>query len=229
MVYFMDGKTLITKYLVDRTPDEILDTQFVIVSSEIVKGSFTRGETEVLGSRVCNGSILMPDIAIILDHKDYEESEYAKAYIEKLDHNKGLIATLIKGYYELDCDIVFVCAHNERKYRYLNLLADYVKSEFLGFTIYDYKKTGPLKRKSEELSDRELDILVMCDDIINDIKHDTFKKMMATRAGRRRWVQDLSKKRVKKELKNRDEYESGMSEADMKRALLDLLNSEYES
>lgn len=229
MVYFMDGKTLITKYLVDRTPDEVLDTQFVIVSSEIVKGSFTEGESKVLGSRVCNGSIMMPDIAIILDNKDYEDSEYAKAYIEKLDNNKGLIATLIKGYYELDCDIVFVCAHNERKYKYLNLLAEYVKKEFLGFTIYDYKKTGPLKRKSDKLSDKELDTLMMCDDIVKNIKRDTYKKMMATRAGRRRWVQDLSKKRVKKELKNRDEYESGMSEPDMRRALLDLLNSEYES
>lgn len=229
MMYFMDGKTLIKKYLVDRTPDEILQTQFVIVSGEIVKGSFTKAESEVLGNKVCNGSILMPDIVYIIDSDDFDHSEYAKSYIEKLDRNKPFIATLIQGYYELNCDVVFICAHNERKYKYLNLLAKYVRSEFLGFNIYDYKKTGPLQRSSDSLSEHELDILMMCDEIVEETKKRAHKKMMATKAGRRRWVQDLSGKKLKKELKKRDEYDSDMNEADMRSKLLDLLNSEYES
>ncbi len=229
MMYFMDGKTLIKKYLVDRTPEEILQTQFVIVSGEIIKGSFTEAEKDVLGSKVTNASILMPDMVYIIDSDEFEHSEYAKSYIEKLDRNKPFIATLIKGYYELNCDVVFVCAHNERKYRYLDLLAKYVRSEFMGFNIYDYKKSGPLQRSSDDLSEHELDILMMCDDIVDSMKKQAHRKLMATKAGRRRWVQDLSDKKVKKELKKRDEYESGMTDVDMRRRLLDLLNSEYES
>ena len=117
MMYFMDGKTLIKKYLVDRTPEEILQTQFVIVSGEIIKGSFTEAEKDVLGSKVINASILMPDMVYIIDSDEFEHSEYAKSYIEKLDRNKPFIATLIKGYYELNCDVGLGCAHNERKYR----------------------------------------------------------------------------------------------------------------
>lgn len=228
MMYFMDGKTLITKYLVDRTPDEVLQTQFVLVSGEIVKGTFTKEEAEILGSKVCNASILMPDIVYIVESDDFTHSEYAQGYLEKLERNKAFIATLIKGYFELDCDLVFLCAHDERKYKYLDLLAKYVHSEFLGFNIYDYKKTGPLKRSHGELSDHEFEILEMCDDIVKAVKNESHRKLMVTRAGRRRWVQDLSDKKVKKELKKRDEYESGMSDVVMRRRLLDLINDEYE-
>ena len=227
MMYFMDGKTLITKYLVDRTPDEILQTQFVIVSGEIIKGSFTKSEEKILGSKVCNGSMLFPDIAYIIESKDdFDHSEYAQSYIEKLGRNKPFIATLIKSYYEYECDIVFICAHNERKYRYFELLAKYVHSEFMGFTIYDYKKTGPLRRENDKLSDRELDILEYCDELVASIKDKVHRKLMATNAGRRRYVQDLSTKKVKKELKKRDEYESDMDEVTMRRKLLELINDE---
>lgn len=147
MMYFMDGKTFLKKYIATTDPKKILKTQFVIVSSFIRKtpGTF---EKQIINAN----NILYPSQRLIIDYSDYSNNdEYIKEYRKSLKEHKAFFATFIK--YDLEekhtGDIVFLCSYTERKYYYLNIISEYVYDVF-GYRIFNYNKIKGNKCKDIE-------------------------------------------------------------------------------
>lgn len=225
MIYFMSGKTLITKYVVEEKAEDIFETNFVLASQRVRRGTIANNSK--FREQIIDGSIgFYPDMEMILDYKDYKDPEYERKYKESLHRMLPTLALLIKAHYESDLTIVFVCAESEKKYRHLKLIRDFVREEFLGFEIYDYKKTGHIKG-GDALTQNDIDILILCDDVIKDAKEEDKMRSMMTRRGRKMYVQSCTAKQLKNELKARGECYSDMSRGEMAGKLLELLEAQY--
>ena len=211
MMYFMDGKTFLKKYI-DEDPSKVLRTQFVIVSSTIRKGP-------KYGSQVINANtMLFPRDELIMDYDDYAHNEnYKEEYMEVLTEHKPFFATLINYVLDSNYTIVFLCSHLERKYYYLNLIQEFLDKEF-HFHMYNYKKYKNGKEKPVAMDVAEVHYI--CDKILKKAKKDAKKKALSSNeTNKRHYIDSLSKSELKKELKRRLLYSDGMSRKEMKEML----------
>lgn len=208
-IYFMHGKTFLSKYIKE-DPRTVAKTQFVVVSSTIRKNG--KHEKQVINAN----NLLYPSQDLILDYDDYTHPQYENSYRETLDENKAFIATLIKYAVEEEQTIVFLCGYREKKYRYFQILQDYVESVFL-YHIYDYKKYKNGEEKKVKYSPSK--VINTCDKIIKKEKKRKIDRALSTDKGRKEYLKKMTKTEMKKKLKKMNLYYKGMSKEEMKDTL----------
>lgn len=214
MIYFMDGKTFI-KDFVRKHSSLAKKAKYVIVSSTIRK--IGKYEDSVINMN----NALFPSNELIMDYADYKHNEeYADKYMEQLEDSKAFFATLIMYDIKLNKDknkhnVIFLCGNKERKYFYFNLIQKYVEDEF-GYHIVDYRKFIKKKKdyKFPKLR-RTKDILATCKKIRKKKKAEQQSKLIQSENGRMKLLKEMTKKKLRKELKKRDLYINGMSKGDM--------------
>jgi hypothetical protein len=208
-MYFMTGKTFLNKYIKE-DPSKVMRTQFVVVSSTIRK-------TGKYKKQVINANnILFPTQSMIIDYDDYKHNKnYQDEYFEMLHENKAFLATLIKYVIEENYTVVFLCGKRESKYYYLQLIKKFMQDEF-DFYMYDYKK---FKEGKEKIHTNSSYTLSMCNKILKKAAKEKKERALSTEKGRKELFHQMSKKEMKKELKERLLYYEGMSRAEMEDTL----------
>lgn len=211
-MYFLDGETFLKEYIKE-DPKIVMRTQFILVSSTIRKGG--RYDKQVINAN----NILYPDQQLIMDYTDYKVNKhYKEAYLEQIEENKAFLAHLIKSTIEDDLTLVFLCGKKEKKYCYLKLIRDFVENEF-GYQIIDYKK---LKKGKEKIYDFDkAKVIKRCNKTLDAAKKEQREKQLSTERGREQLIKSMSKKEMKKELKEHGLYHDGMTKGEM-RDMLDV-------
>lgn len=208
MICYMDGKTFLKKFIKETSPDAILDTQFVVVSSKIRKTQKWRS--------VISATALFPSIQLLVDFEDCASKGYIEAYMNQLEENKEFLSVIIKYAIEEDENVVFLCGESEMKYRAFEMIQEYVETTF-DYHICDYKKLRKGNDR-EILYDRD-SILRTCADICDSAKHRDIDKCLTSEAGIQNLKEGMGKKPLKKflrkELKKYGLYIEGMSLSEM--------------
>ena len=203
-MYFMCGKTFIEQYVFE-DPKKVLRTQFCIVSNSIKKGDRYAKQAIVV-------SELHPSMSSLVDTDDYKrDEEYRDSYFDRCRSCKPLLATLIKYVIEEDATVVFLCAEKEKKYRYLNMIQEFVMDEF-GFPIYDYKKYKEGKVQPQKFDAEET--LKICNKILKKAKIDGEESLLRDK-DRHSKLKEMSKKELKALCKRYNLYYDGMDKSDM--------------
>ena len=122
-----------------------------------------------------------------------------------------MLATLIKYVIEEDATVVFLCAEKEKKYRYLNMIQEFVMDEF-GFPIYDYKKYKEGKVQPQKFDAEET--LKVCNKILKKAKIDGEESLLRDK-DRHSKLKEMSKKELKAMCKRYNLYYDGMDKSDM--------------
>ena len=206
MMLFMDSKVFRNEFLVNEKDNDILKTQYVIISNRIRKRdpSFT--------NIVSFTSKLYPDQEVMCckDARDMED-----AYYNQLDKCCVSLAILVKGCVEEDMNIVFICNPQEMKFGYIPLLAEYIY-EKLGYPVYDYTLYAHDAHKKPRY-DKKV-VKKRYNKIIKKDKKETIRRNATTEKGQAanlKMFSKLNKKEMKKNLKSRGLYVKGMSKSEM--------------
>lgn len=206
MMFWMNSKTFQDDFLSNERDKDILNAQYVLVSTRIRKGD---GKYKNI---VAASTTLYPNNSALMK---LTEDDIRSEYFEQLDENRGLLATLILGSIEKKYNIIFLCTKNESKLKYLKYLSEYVFMEF-DYPIYDYKKYSYNKIGIIEIDKNK--IIQKCNKILKQLKKERSKELESTKSGRMKLAQEfksLSKKEMKKELMKRDLYIDDMSKKEM--------------
>ncbi len=206
MMFWMNSKTFQDDFLSNERDKDILNAQYVLVSTRIRKGD---GKYKNI---IAASTTLYPNNSALMK---LTEDDIRSEYFEQLDENRGLLATLILGSIEKKYNIIFLCTKNESKLKYLKYLSEYVFMEF-DYPIYDYKKYSYNKIGIIEIDKNK--IIQKCNKILKQLKKERSKELESTKSGRMKLAQEfksLSKKEMKKELMKRDLYIDDMSKKEM--------------
>lgn len=206
MMFWMNSKTFQDDFLSNERDKDILNAQYVLVSTRIRKGD---GKYKNI---IAASTTLYPNNSALMK---LTEDDIRSEYFEQLDENRGLLATLILGSIEKKYNIIFLCTKNESKLKYLKYLSEYVFMEF-DYPIYDYKKYSYNKIGIIEIDKNK--IIQKCNKILKQLKKERSKEFESTKSGRMKLAQEfksLSKKEMKKELMKRDLYIDDMSKKEM--------------
>ena len=205
-MFWMNSKTFQDDFLSNERDKDILNAQYVLVSTRIRKGD---GKYKNI---IAASTTLYPNNSALMK---LTEDDIRTEYFEQLDENRGLLATLILGSIEKKYNIIFLCTKNESKLKYLKYLSEYVFMEF-DYPIYDYKKYSYNKIGIIEIDKDE--IIQKCKKILKQIKKERNEELESTKMGRMKLANEfksLSKKEMKKELMKRDLYIDNMSKKEM--------------
>lgn len=205
-MFWMNSKTFQDDFLSNERDKDILNAQYVLVSTRIRKGD---GKYKNI---IAASTTLYPNNSALMK---LTEDDIRSEYFEQLDENRGLLATLILGSIEKKYNIIFLCTKNESKLKYLKYLSEYVFMEF-DYPIYDYKKYSYNKIGIIEIDKNK--IIQKCNKILKQLKKERSKELESTKSGRMKLAQEfksLSKKEMKKELMKRDLYIDDMSKKEM--------------
>lgn len=206
MMFWMNSKTFQDDFLSNERDKDILNAQYVLVSTRIRKGD---GKYKNI---IAASTTLYPNNSALMK---LTEDDIRTEYFDQLDENRGLLATLILGSIEKKYNIIFLCTKNESKLKYLKYLSEYVFMEF-DYPIYDYKKYSYNKIGIIEIDKDE--IIQKCKKILKQIKKERNEELESTKMGRMKLANEfksLSKKEMKKELMKRDLYIDNMSKKEM--------------
>lgn len=206
MMFWMNSKTFQDDFLSNERDKDILDAQYVLVSTRIRKGD---GKYKNI---IAASTTLYPNNSALMK---LTEDDIRSEYFEQLDENRGLLATLILGSIEKKYNIIFLCTKNESKLKYLKYLSEYVFMEF-DYPIYEYKKYSYNKIGIIEVDKNK--IIQKCNKVLKQIKKERSIELESTKTGRMKLISEfksLSKKDMKKELLKRDLYIDDMSKKEM--------------
>lgn len=206
MMFWMNSKTFQDDFLSNERDKDILNAQYVLVSTRIRKGD---GKYKNI---IAASTTLYPNNSALMK---LTEDDIRTEYFDQLDENRGLLATLILGSIEKKYNIIFLCTKNESKLKYLKYLSEYVFMEF-DYPIYDYKKYSYNKIGIIEIDKDE--VIQKCKKILKQIKKERNEELESTKMGRMKLANEfksLSKKEMKKELMKRDLYIDNMSKKEM--------------
>lgn len=205
MLYWMNSKTFKDEFLQLESYKDILNSQYVLVSTRIRSG----GKYQNV---ISANNIIYPNPSVFIAMDD---DIFRERYLEQLESCKPFLATLIKGSIEEDFNIIFMCSKKENKINYLQILADFVFLEF-GYPMYEYRLycIGACKLYKYD----KYKILKKCNKILDKAKIHEIEK--ASRKASHieeieKRLKELSKDELKKELKSRSLYKKGMSKSDM--------------
>lgn len=210
-IFIMNSETFLKKFIEKEDPKKVLRTQICIVSTTIRRtGRY---------SNIIQASFLYPNNRILADYLcDKDKDVFIDDYKHQLSEaSRPFLATLINGAIEENYTIIFLCSHKESKFKYLDYLVEFVKEEF-GYPIYkyeDYLKYGSsiFKRYDKEY------VLKKVNKEFKIAKKEQKKKQLSTVNGRKEYIKNLSKSKMKKMVKDMNLYTKGMD----KKELLDIL------
>lgn len=206
MMVYMTSKVFQDIFLVNESDQDILEAQYVLVSSRIRRKDASK--TNIISAM----NTLYPNAHVYsaLTDKDFRER-----YIEQLVENETLLSALIKGSIDEKYNIIFLCTKNEGKMKYLKYLSEFIYMEF-GYPVYEYSQFASgachiLKYDKE-------DVLKHCNRILKEAEKNDFENKMQSEHGREaiiRAYKKMKKCKLVKILKKRDLYEDNMSKKDM--------------
>lgn len=198
MIYFLDTKTLVETFTKEHTRKEILDTEFVIVSTRI------QSKKE---KNVFNSELYQEKLIFSLDgddsNRDYEIVKRG------LIDNERVVKFLIKLMTFVLVEkrtVVLLCSPNEMKTGYLRLVAKVIENTF-SYPVIDYKK--------EREKTFYYDPVVVAKNIKATEKY-LLAHLLEDESNRKEAVKLMTKKEMKKELKKLDLYHKDMTKSDMK-------------
>ena len=199
MIYYLDTKTLMEEFTDEHSPSEILDCEFVIVSTRI---NARDKEENVIKSKLYSEKLIFA-----LDSDDhYENFHMVKDEILKSPSKIYLIIKMVTYALINKKTIVLLCSKNEMKTGYLRLVAE-VTEKLFEYPVIDYKK------------DREKTFYydpVVVAKKIKKIENEVTKRLLKDQDNRERALKLMSKKDMKKELKKIGLYSKDMDKSDMK-------------
>lgn len=193
MIFWMDSKTFQDVFLNNEDDDDILDTQYVIISSRI--------KTRKAPNNIISAySTLYPDSGVCMS---VDQEVFEDRYFNQLDENVVLIASIIKYALDDNKNIVFICSKSEKKLHFMDTLEYYIHIKF-NFPIYKYKDyaNGLLK----EVKFDKKAVLDKCNKILKKAEKKKINKLKSTEKGRkalRKEYEEKSKKELKKILKKK--------------------------
>lgn len=206
MMFIMDSKVFRNEFLTRERDKDILDTQYVIISTRIRKR-----DSKFMNICVYN-SKLYPASSVLMCKTEEDMND---EYNEQLENELVVLATLVMGCIEEGYNIVFMCTEQESKLNYLRYLSEFIYSR-LGYPVYDYSLF--VNGRNRIMKWDEKSVKKKCQKIIKQAKSKRFKENLKTEKGRKQNVKSfsqLSKKEMKKHLKSRSLYYDGMSKAEM--------------
>lgn len=206
MMFIMDSKVFRNEFLTRERDKDILDTQYVIISTRIRKR-----DPKFMNICVYN-SKLYPASSVLMCKTEEDMND---EYNEQLENELVVLATLVMGCIEEGYNIVFMCTEQESKLNYLRYLSEFIYSR-LGYPVYDYSLF--VNGHSRIMKWDEKSVKKKCEKIIKQAKSKRFEENLKTEKGRKQNVKSfsqLSKKEMKKHLKSRSLYYDGMSKAEM--------------
>lgn len=198
MIYFLDTKTLVETFTKEHTRKEILDTEFVIVSTRI------HSKVE---KNIFNSELYQEKLIFSLDgddsNRDYEIVKRG------LMDNERVVKFLIKLMTFVLVEkrtVVLLCSPNEMKTGYLRLVSKVIENTF-SYPVIDYKK--------EREKTFYYDPVVVAKKIKATEKY-LLAHLLEDESNRKEAVKLMTKKEMKKELKKLDLYHKDMTKSDMK-------------
>lgn len=205
MMFWMDSKDFQNVFLDNEDDQDILDAQYVLVSTRIRKKGNPKNIISAQAMLFPN-----PNVCSALTDEDFHDR-----YMDQCSNCNPFISTLIKGSIEEKYNIIFLCTKKENKMKYLSYLSDYVFLEF-GYPIYNYKLYAsgalPLRKYNKDK------VLRKCNKILKESKNKHYQNEMRSTEGRKRIIKDfksMKKSELKKILKKRNLYQDDMSKKDM--------------
>ena len=213
MIYYMHSKTFFEHFLDNESDRDILNAQYICVSTHI------RRKDTKMENIICLKSILYPDTSVF-NKGSFEDMR--DEYHEQLSNDDAttLIAELIRGSIEDNLNIVLICTKSEWKLKYLKWLAEYIMLEF-DYPVYNYLKYiqgCPLLKYDREK------VLKSVKPITESAQKKLFNEERKSKKGQKRIIENyrsMSKKELKKICIDEDLYYDGMSKQEM----LDMLES----
>ena len=138
----MNSKTFQDHYLVHERDSDILNTQYVIVSSRIRK---RQNFKNILWAY----NALYPQTNVMIKSTEEDKKE---AYMNFLkENNMGFLASLVLLSIDKDFTIVLMCTKNEWKLSHLQYIKEFIETEFK-YPVYDYKKCILGKEKRVDIN-----------------------------------------------------------------------------
>ena len=212
MIYYMHSKTFFEEYLNNESDRDILNAQYVSVSTHI------RRRDTTVENVICVNTILYPNSSV-LSRGTLEDMR--DAYHEQLKEDALIfIAELIRGSIEENLNIIFICSKPEWKLKYLKWLSEFILMEF-DYPIYNYHKyiAGcPLLEYDKNK------VLSHVKEITSHAQKKLYEQNRKTKQGRKQIMHDykeMSKKELKRICIEQDLYYDGMSKHEM----LDMLDA----
>ena len=202
----MNSKEFNDLYLKNEYDEDILNAQYVLVSTRIL---LRNGDTENIVSAM---SILFPNSSACSTLND---EDFKKVYMNQLSGALPFLATLIKGSIEEGYNIIFLCTNKEDKLHYLYYLSLFIAHEFHGFPVYNYTSFVAGCKLIKYNEDK---VLHKCNKILLEAHDNEFEKKRKTYRGREellRRYKKMSKAELKKLVKDEGLYKKGMSKSEL--------------
>lgn len=196
MIYFMDTETLTESFTKDHDWNEILETNFVLVSNRIQY----RKTDHIMYSSLYDEKIIF---AMYGSKEDYN---IIRNSIEKSDKKVFELIEIISKSMIFNERFILLTTKSEMKTGYLKALSEIIEDMF-EYPIIDYKK------------DRCKSFTYHPARVGKNIKYyedNVLKEFLSTSIGREKALEYMTKKEMKKILKKKGLYSKVMSKSDMK-------------
>ena len=214
-MFYMTSKEFQDIYLVKENDQDILDTQYVLVSYRIThKG---------VRDNVINASqLLFPSNEVWLSTND---ADFKTLYKSQLSNATSFLATIIKASIIDKYTFVFMCTKKEGKFNYFPILAEYIIDEF-HYPLYEYKA---YKKHPYDIAYSKSEVLTLCDEYMIEASEKYYLKQASSYDGVMKIIDNL-KTMSKHELRYRLEAggidTEGMSRKEMLKYAKDVLMSQ---
>ena len=157
MIFYMNSKVFLKKYLESEEDWKILDSYYIIMSYRIKKKPHSGIRTIQLAN-----NILMPNTNVM---SSIGRKEFVKRYKNQLSESNAFFATIIEGSIKKGYQIVILETAAESRMKHYKILQDYVWETF-GYPIYTYTKYQ--KGYYENLAIDEETVLKRCKEEIKN-------------------------------------------------------------
>lgn len=190
MLYYCNSKVFQNLLLRYESYQDILDCQYVLVSTRIYTSQSMKNIINVR-------NILYPNAEVCMAMDD---ETFRDRYEKQLSENNTFFASIIKASIEEKLNIVFLNTYKEEKnLKYLKYLSEYLYIHF-GYPCYEYKHFS--MGLSSLLKYNKKEVLKLCNEYLRDAKDNMD-------------IEKLPKKELIKRLKKEKMYKKGMNKFDM--------------
>lgn len=212
-IAYMDTKRFRDVYLVAEEDDDILNTQYIIISTKIKK----RGDKKNI---IIANAFLYPDASVMMETDKVSMKE---AYFDQLEnHALSFLGSLIRGTLEENFRIVFMSTRKEYKMMpYLKWLSEFVWRVFK-YPIMEY---GDIFL-GEKVKFNKQKVLKLTKKIMEEDREIEFRRNLQTVGGRERikhQITLMTKKQLKQEMKRFSFNPKNCTKKEMKEILIDQL------
>lgn len=207
MIFWMHSKIFRDVFLNHEDDNDILEAQYVIASSRIV-----RKDTS-LDNIIVGRNYFFPDSDVCMA---VEDDTFRERYFNQLMKTEAFLATIIKGSIEEGYNIIFINTKSEEKnMHYLQYLSEFIYLHF-HYPCYNYDTYASgacrlLKYNKDK-------VIKKCDEILEKAQEKDLQRKLSDPTKRKEVMKDyklLKKKELKEILKSRDLYSKGMDKAEM--------------